>query len=132
MKFFCYPVEVRSVNHDFLINLQKLVNLFTYYFQDFFLKIFINRIGNNFGVVKTPKPSMQSSKVTERIHAKTFELLEKHPEGLRWSELLSNLKASDPTFHPKTVNGCIWKLVEKFPNRIYKPSKGIFRLLKYK
>jgi Fe2+ or Zn2+ uptake regulation protein len=83
-------------------------------------------------MVEITKPSMQSSKVTERINAKVFELLEKHPEGLHWSELLSKIKASDPTFHPKTVNGCIWKLVENFPDRIYKPSKGLFRLLKYK
>jgi len=83
-------------------------------------------------MVKTPNPSMQSSKVTERIYAKAFELLEKHPEGLRWSELLLKIKASDPTFHPKTVNGCVWKLVEKFPDMIYKPSRGLFRLLKYK
>jgi hypothetical protein len=83
-------------------------------------------------MIETPKPSMQSSKVTERINAKAFELLEKHPEGLHWSELLSKIKASDPAFHPKTVNGSIWKLVEKFPDRIYKPSKGLFRLLKYK
>lgn len=81
---------------------------------------------------ETPKPSLQSSKVTERINATAFELLEKHPEGLHWSELLSKIKASDPAFHPKTVNGSIWKLVEKFPDRIYKPSKGLFRLLKFK
>ena len=82
-------------------------------------------------MVKKTKPSMQSSKVTERIYAKTFELLEKHPEGLHWSELLSKIKASDPSFHPKTINGCIWKLVEKFPDKIYKPSKGLFRLVKH-
>ncbi len=75
---------------------------------------------------------MQSSKVTERINAKAFELLEQHPEGLRWTELLSKIKASDHNFHPKTVNGCVWKLVERFPDKIYKPSKGLFRLLKYK
>ena len=75
---------------------------------------------------------MQSFKVTHRINAKAFELLEKHPEGLRWSELLSKIKASDPTFHPKTVNGCVWKLVQKFPEKVYKPSKGLFCLLKYK
>ena len=83
-------------------------------------------------MIKTYKSSMKSSKVTERINARAFELLEKHPEGLRWLELLSKIKASDPTFHPKTVNGCVWKLVENFPDRIYKPSKGLFRLLKYK
>ena len=72
------------------------------------------------------------SPVTHRINAKALELLEQHPEGLRWSELLSKIKASDHNFHPKTVNGCVWKLVQRFPDKVYKPSKGLFRLLKYK
>ncbi len=97
-----------------------------------FNKIFIGIKVNYICMVETSKPSMRSSKVTERINATAFELLEKHPEGLHWSELLSMIKASDPAFHPKTVNGCIWKLVEKFPDRIYKPSKGLFRSLKFK
>ncbi len=75
---------------------------------------------------------MDKSTITGRINAKAFELLEQHPEGLRWSELLSKIRASDPSLHPKTVNGCVWKLVEKFPEKVYKPSKGLFRLLKYK
>jgi len=75
---------------------------------------------------------MDKSTVTGRINAKVFELLEQHPEGLRWSELLSKIKASDPSLHPKTVNGCVWKLVERFPDKVYKPSKGLFRLLEYK
>lgn len=75
---------------------------------------------------------MPSSKVTDRINAKALELLRSYPEGLRWSELLAKIKESDSTFHPKTVNGSIWKLVEKFPDKVYKPSKGLFRLLKYK
>ena len=74
----------------------------------------------------------KSSKVTHRINAKAFELLEQNLSGLHWSELLSKIKASDHNFHPKTVNGCVWKLVQKFPDKIYKPSKGLFRLLKYK
>ncbi len=74
---------------------------------------------------------MQSPKVTERINTKALQLLERHPEGLRWSELCSKIEASDATFHPKTVNGCVWKLVDKFPDKVYKPSKGLFRLLKY-
>jgi hypothetical protein len=83
-------------------------------------------------MVKTPEPSIQSSKVTERINATALELLDKHPKGRHWSELASKIKEFDHTFHPKTINGCIWKLVEKFPDKVYKPSKGLFRLLKYK
>ena len=75
---------------------------------------------------------MDKSTITGRIYAKVFELLEHHPEGLRWSELLSKIEASDRSFHPKTVNGCVWKLLERFPDKVYKPSKGLFRLLKYK
>ena len=76
--------------------------------------------------------NMDKSTVTGRINAKALELLEQNPEGLHWSELLSKIRASDPSFHPKTVNGCVWKLIEKFPDKVYKPSRGLFRLLKYK
>ncbi len=70
--------------------------------------------------------------VTHRIYAKIFELLEEHPEGMQWSELLKQVQESDPSFHPKTVNGSIWKLTERYPDKVYKPSKGLFRLTKYK
>jgi len=75
---------------------------------------------------------MDNNSFTKRIHAKLFELLEQHPEGLRWVELRSEIEASDPTFHPKTVNGLIWKLTQNFPDKVYKPSKGVFRLVKNK
>jgi len=72
------------------------------------------------------------STITGRIYEVIFELLEEYPEGLHWSELISKIKESDHSFHPKTINGCIWKLIERFPDKVYKPSKGLFRLLKYK
>lgn len=77
------------------------------------------------------KPNRESSKVTERIYAADFDLLEKHPEGLSWSEPLKEIQATDATLHPKTVNGCIWKPVQRLTGQIYKPSKGHFRLAKY-
>ena len=76
--------------------------------------------------------NVNKSTITGRIYSIIFELLEQYPEGLHWSDLLSKIKEADPTFHPKTVNGLIWKLVERFPDKVYKPSKGLFRLLKYK
>ena len=75
---------------------------------------------------------MQSSGVTGRIYAKAFELLEQNPQGLRFTELRSKIEESDPSFHPKTVNGCVWKLPQKYPDKVYKPSRGFFRLRKYK
>lgn len=75
---------------------------------------------------------MNKPTITEQINAKIFKLLEQHPDGLHWSELLSKIKKTNPDFHPKTVNGYVWKLVQKFPDKVYKPSRGVFRLLKYK
>lgn len=77
-------------------------------------------------------PSINSDKVTERINATALELLDKQQEGIHWSELIMKIQKSDQNFHPKTVNGCVWKLVQKFSGRVYKPSKGLFRLKKYK
>lgn len=74
---------------------------------------------------------MNSKNVTNIINAKALELLEKNPDGIHWSELISAIETFDSTLHPKTINGCIWKLVEKFPDQVYKPEKGLFRLTKY-
>jgi hypothetical protein len=88
---------------------------------------------NNVRMSKPTKDAhMQAPTVTGRINTKALELLEQHPEGMRWSELLVAIEASDPNLHLKTINGCIWKLVAKYPDKVYKPSKGVFRLLKYK
>lgn len=70
--------------------------------------------------------------ITGRIYDTIFELLEQHPDGLRWSDLNAAVEATDPSLHPKTVNGCVWKLVERYPDRVYKPSKGIFRLTRFR
>lgn len=75
---------------------------------------------------------MQSLNITERINAKALELLEQYPDGLHTTELLTMIRASDPSFHPKTVNGTVWKLPEKYPDKVYKPERGLFRLLKFK
>lgn len=75
---------------------------------------------------------MQSTKVTERIKTKALELLDQHPEGLRYSELHAKILETDKAFKPNTINGCIWNLDANYPETVYKPSKGLFRLLKNK
>ena len=76
-------------------------------------------------------PDINSSKVTERIEATALKLLEEHPAGLQWADLNRKIEQSDPRFHPKTVNGTVWKLTEKYPDRVHKPSRGLFKLRKY-
>ena len=70
--------------------------------------------------------------VTHRIQATACDLLEEHPEGIRWTNLNWFIIESDRAFPPKTVNGTVWKLEETFPHQVYKPEEGLFRLTKYR
>lgn len=69
---------------------------------------------------------------TGRIYEIVFQILESNPDGVSWSNLNKMVEEKDTTLHPKTINGCVWKLIEKFPDKVYKPYKGLFRLVKYK
>lgn len=75
---------------------------------------------------------MKTAKVTERIKTKAFELLEQFPDGLRFSELQAKILESDNSFKQNTVNGSIWNLDIAYSDKVYKPSRGLFRLLKNK
>lgn len=75
---------------------------------------------------------MKKLTITGRIYEKIFDLLEKNPDGMRWTDLLKEIEEWDRNLHPKTVNGCVWRLIERFPDKVYKPEKGLFRLKKYK
>lgn len=60
---------------------------------------------------------MKKTTITGQIYSKALELLEQNPEGLSWSELLKTIK-KETSLHPKTINGCVWKLVERFPDQV--------------
>ena len=68
---------------------------------------------------------------TTKTHNRIFKLLAQHPDGMRWVDLRNELE-KDKSLHPKTINGLIWKLPARFPDQVYKPSRGIFRLTKFK
>jgi len=73
---------------------------------------------------------MKKIPITHQINNKALELLEASPDGIRWTDLKSQLENEFPSFHPKTINGCVWKLIEKFPEKVYKPEKGLFKYKK--
>jgi len=68
----------------------------------------------------------------EEIVLKATELLEKNSQGLRYSELHRGILAELSNFPANTIHGTIWNLDAKFPERFYKPAKGVFRLIKFK
>ena len=75
---------------------------------------------------------MQTEKETQQIKDKAFEILEENPDGLRYSQLHAQIRNSNPKFNGNTVTGSIWNLEVQFPDKVWKPSKGLFQLVKYK
>lgn len=73
---------------------------------------------------------MKKIPITHQINNKALELLENSPNGIRWTNLKTQLEQAFPDFHPKTINGCVWKLIEKYPDKVYKPEKGLFMIRK--
>lgn len=72
---------------------------------------------------------MNPNTITGKIYLKIFELLKAHPEGIQWTQLNKMIEEAYPDFHPKTINGCVWKLTEKFPDQVIKPAKGLFKFV---
>ncbi len=70
--------------------------------------------------------------IGERIVEKAFEILDASPEGVRYSDLIRHIIEADSSFNRNTVGGSTWNLDERFPDRVYKPSRGLFRLTKYR
>lgn len=67
----------------------------------------------------------------KRIRERAFKLLEESPDGLRYSELVKLIPTEEHKFNTNTINGSIWDLDIVFSDKIYKPSRGLFRLVKF-
>lgn len=72
------------------------------------------------------------AKIGEQIIEKALGLLQDNPEGLRYSELVRQIAESDSSLNVNTIHGNVWNLHEQLPDRVYKPSRGLFRLTEYR
>lgn len=70
----------------------------------------------------------------DQIKEIAIQVLEKHPDGLKFTELRKSInhEADGKSFNSNTINGNIWNLDTVFPDQVYKPSRGLFRLTKFK
>lgn len=74
----------------------------------------------------------KSPVIRTRVRSAAVELLGEHPPGLRFSELHRLILRRDANLKPKTISGAIWNLDVVCPDKVYKPSKGLYRLIKYR
>lgn len=70
--------------------------------------------------------------IGNKIRQEALGKLKENPEGLRYSQLVNAVLSSNPLFKKNTVHGNVWNLDQTCPGEVYKPSRGLFRLTKYK
>lgn len=75
---------------------------------------------------------MATTTITGQIRKIALEVLEEKPEGIRYSDLKRKILEQNNSFNPNTISGATWDLEATFPDKIYKPDRGVFRLLKFK
>lgn len=67
----------------------------------------------------------------EHVLELALKILEQHPEGLRYSELSSKILEADNTIKQGTINGSLNIFDSKCSDKVYKPSRGVYRLLSF-
>jgi hypothetical protein len=65
----------------------------------------------------------------DQIIEKALELLSNSPDGIRYSDLVNNIHDHFSNFPINTIHGTIWNLETRCPQEVYKPSRGIFKLI---
>ena len=70
--------------------------------------------------------------IGDRIVGKAIEILRKQPDGVRYAALVRSVADSDKSLKVNTVHGNVWDLDVRHPEAVYKPSRGLFRLVEYR
>lgn len=75
---------------------------------------------------------MQLPLTRDRIRTIAIELLGKHPEGMRTSQLVRDIVVVDQSLNPNTIKTAIWNLDKVSANHVCKPARGLLRLKVFK
>lgn len=75
---------------------------------------------------------MQPPSIRDRIRTIAFEQLGRHPEGLRFSRLIREVALVDANLNASTIKAVVWNLEKVSGGQVYKPARGLFRLVVFK
>ena len=73
-----------------------------------------------------------NSTITGQIRQIALEILNEKPEGIRYSDLVKRILEQNNSLKSNSIAGVIVNLEVTFPDKVYKPDRGVFRLLKFK
>jgi len=60
------------------------------------------------------------------------EIIEAHPEGIRYGDLVAEIHSAFPQLNPNMVSGLIYDLNRICPDLIYKPASGVYRHVSFR
>lgn len=66
--------------------------------------------------------------IGEKITDIALDQLRMHPDGVRYADLVRLVQAVDGSLKTNTVHGTVWDIATRLPEKVYKPSRGLFRL----
>ena len=69
--------------------------------------------------------------IGEKITNFALEQLKKHPDGVRYADLVRQILSMDSSLKTNTIHGTVWDLATRLPEKVYKPSRGLFRLVEF-
>jgi len=63
----------------------------------------------------------------EKIIAKAIEVINRSPDGVRYSDLVREMQETFPEFPVNTIHGSLWDFKTHLPKEIYQPARGVYR-----
>jgi hypothetical protein len=70
--------------------------------------------------------------IADKITKLALERLKQHPDGVRYAELVRQVLAADSSLKTNTIHGTVWDLATRLPDKVYKPSRGLFRHVEFR
>ena len=68
---------------------------------------------------------------THEMRRIAIEILENHPDGMRFKELVRAVSHQRPDFSIATIRQVVSNLCKRAPNRVYKPAQGLYRAVRF-
>jgi hypothetical protein len=70
--------------------------------------------------------------IGEKITSIALDQLRKNPDGVRYADLVRLIQTIDSSLKMKTIQGTVWDLAIRLPEKVYKPSHGLFRFVEFR
>lgn len=63
----------------------------------------------------------------KEIHSEALKIIDAHPGGIRYNSLVKAILDKNPETPRNTIGGSVWNLDTLHPDKVRKPSRGLFQ-----